>query len=109
MQDVERTARLYINAVQKRMLRDVRQIKRSRFAAMAIGWWKSACSHACTHSLARFMTIIHRRRPAVPERANVPAAVFWLKNRRPESWRDSQEMSIGTPIKIELAPEEKEV
>lgn len=40
---------------------------------------------------------------------DVKAAVFWLKNRRPESWRDSREVAIGNPIKIELAPEEKEV
>ena len=40
---------------------------------------------------------------------DVKAAVFWLKNRRPESWRDSREVSLGNPIRIELTPEEKEV
>lgn len=35
------------------------------------------------------------------------AAIFWLKNRRPEKWRDRQELGIGGNIPVKLIEEEK--
>lgn len=40
---------------------------------------------------------------------DVRAAVFWLKNRRPENWKDGREISITDPVRIEFKPEEKEL
>ena len=40
---------------------------------------------------------------------DVRAAVFWLKNRRPEDWQDRREISLAEPVKIELKPEEKDL
>ena len=40
---------------------------------------------------------------------DVRAAVFWLKNRRPEDWQDRREISLTEPVKIELNPEEKDL
>ena len=41
---------------------------------------------------------------------DVTAAIFWLKNRRPERWRDRQELGIdGGNISIKLIEEEKEL
>jgi len=40
---------------------------------------------------------------------DVTACIFWLKNRRPDLWRDAhrQEHAITTPDKTELTPEER--
>src|SRR5262249_33872210 len=40
---------------------------------------------------------------------DVTACIFWLKNRRPDLWRDDhrQEHAITTPGKCELTPEER--
>ena len=40
---------------------------------------------------------------------DVRAAVFWLKNRRPENWQDRREIALSEPVKIELKPEEKDL
>ena len=40
---------------------------------------------------------------------DVRAAVFWLKNRRPDSWCDRREIAVGEPLEIRLKPEEKEL
>ncbi len=40
---------------------------------------------------------------------DVRAAVFWLKNRRPEDWQDRREIALSEPVKIELKPEEKDL
>ena len=40
---------------------------------------------------------------------DVRAAVFWLKNRRPEDWQDRREIVLSEPVKIELKPEEKDL
>ena len=40
---------------------------------------------------------------------DVRAAVFWLKNRRPEDWQDRREIALAEPVKIELKPEEKDL
>ena len=40
---------------------------------------------------------------------DVRAAVFWLKNRRPEDWQDRREIALTEPVKIELKPEEKDL
>ena len=40
---------------------------------------------------------------------DVRAAMFWLKNRRPEAWKDSRENTINGPVKIEFTREEKEL
>ena len=48
-----------------------------------------------------------------PEGKEIPpdvrAAMFWLKNRRPESWKDSRETTISGPLKIEFTQEEQEL
>ena len=40
---------------------------------------------------------------------DVRAAVFWLKNRRPENWKDSRDISLSEPVRIEFKPEEKDL
>ena len=40
---------------------------------------------------------------------DVRALLFWLKNRRPENWKDGREISIADPVRIEFKPEEKEL
>ena len=45
---------------------------------------------------------------AVEVPPDVTAAIFWLKNRRPERWRDRHELGIeGGNIPIKLIEEEK--
>ncbi len=41
--------------------------------------------------------------------ADVKAAIFWLKNRRPELWRDRKVVALDEPVKITLSAEEKEL
>ncbi len=41
--------------------------------------------------------------------ADIKAAVFWLKNRRPQLWRDRREVTLAEPVKIQLSADEKEV
>ena len=41
--------------------------------------------------------------------ADVKAAVFWLKNRRPKIWRDRKEVTLAEPVHIHLSADEKEV
>lgn len=51
----------------------------------------------------QFRTVITREVPP-----DVTAAIFWLKNRRPERWRDRHELGIeGGNIPIKLIEEEK--
>ena len=40
---------------------------------------------------------------------DVTACIFWLKNRRPDLWRDAhrQEHAITTPEKADMSPEER--
>ena len=40
---------------------------------------------------------------------DVRAAMFWLKNRRPENWKDSREIALSEPVKIEFKTEEKDL
>lgn len=40
---------------------------------------------------------------------DVRAAMFWLKNRRPENWKDSREISLSDPVRIEFKAEEKDL
>ena len=40
---------------------------------------------------------------------DVRAAMFWLKNRRPENWKDSREIALSEPVKIEFKNEEKDL
>ena len=40
---------------------------------------------------------------------DVRAAMFWLKNRRPENWKDSREIALSDPVKIEFKTEEKDL
>ncbi|MCQ2377604.1 MAG: hypothetical protein MJ016_00125 [Victivallaceae bacterium] len=41
--------------------------------------------------------------------ADVKAAVFWLKNRRPDAWRDRRNVVLEEPVKITFSAEEKEL
>ncbi len=41
--------------------------------------------------------------------ADVKAAIFWLKNRRPDLWRDRRVIALDEPVKITLSAEEKEL
>ncbi len=41
--------------------------------------------------------------------ADVKAAIFWLKNRRPDLWRDRKVLALDEPVKITLSAEEKEL
>ena len=38
---------------------------------------------------------------------DVRAAVFWLKNRRPESWQDRRSLQLSEPVAITFKTEEK--
>ena len=38
---------------------------------------------------------------------DVRAAVFWLKNRRPESWQDRRSLRLTEPVAITFKTEEK--
>lgn len=40
---------------------------------------------------------------------DVRAAVFWLKNRRPELWKDRREVSVPDPVAIRFSPEEEKL
>ena len=40
---------------------------------------------------------------------DVRAAVFWLKNRRPESWKDRREVAVSEPVTVTFKPEEKDL
>ena len=40
---------------------------------------------------------------------DVRAAMFWLKNRRPENWKDAREIALSEPVKIEFKAEEKDL
>lgn len=40
---------------------------------------------------------------------DVRAAVFWLKNRRPESWKDRRELKVSDPVTVTFEPEEKDL
>lgn len=40
---------------------------------------------------------------------DVRAAVFWLKNRRPENWKDRRDLSVAGPVKLELLAEEEKL
>lgn len=40
---------------------------------------------------------------------DVRAAVFWLKNRRPEAWKERAPEPAAEPLKIKLVTEEKEL
>ena len=40
---------------------------------------------------------------------DVRAAVFWLKNRRPESWKDRRELKVSDPVTVTFKPEEKDL
>ena len=40
---------------------------------------------------------------------DVRAAVFWLKNRRPESWKDRREVAVSDPVTVTFKPEEKDL
>ena len=40
---------------------------------------------------------------------DVTAAIFWLKNRRPEKWRDRHEFGFEGNIPVKLIEEEKDL
>lgn len=50
----------------------------------------------------QFRTSITREIPP-----DTTAAIFWLKNRRPEKWRDRHELGIDGNIPVKLIEEEK--
>jgi transcriptional regulator with XRE-family HTH domain len=35
---------------------------------------------------------------------NVTAQIFWLKNRRPQEWRDKQDLNLRTPDGLQIMP-----
>ena len=40
---------------------------------------------------------------------DVRAAVFWLKNRRPQEWKDRRELSLEQPLEIRFSSEEQQL
>ena len=40
---------------------------------------------------------------------DVRAAVFWLKNRRPQEWKDRRELSLDQPLEIRFSREEQQL
>jgi hypothetical protein len=38
------------------------------------------------------------------ESGNVTAQIFWLKNRRPQEWRDKQDLNLRTPDGLQIMP-----
>jgi hypothetical protein len=41
---------------------------------------------------------------AQAESGNVTAQIFWLKNRRPQEWRDKQDLNLRTPDGLQIMP-----
>ena len=40
---------------------------------------------------------------------DVRAAVFWLKNRRPQEWKDRRELALDQPLEIRFSKEEEQL
>lgn len=53
--------------------------------------------------------VIKEKRGATHVKPNPTSLIFWLKNRRPDKWRDKQDITHSGEIKIEIDKDDADV
>jgi len=53
--------------------------------------------------------VVKQKRGVTHVKPNTTAQIFWLKNRRPDKWRDKQDVDMTGEIKIVMDEDDKKV